>query len=75
MSNLLADFPLDRFAIHAFCECGYDAQIDLASLPETLTVDVLRARLRCTVCGGREVSIRIGWIAAGGFKYSAGAAA
>lgn len=75
MPNTLADFPPDRFAIHGYCDCGHDAQIDLASLPETLTIDSLRARLRCGACGGREVSIRIGWIAAGGFRYSAGATA
>jgi hypothetical protein len=65
MPNTLADFPPDRFAIHANCTCGHDALIDSARLAETLTIDSLRARLRCGACGGRDVSIRIGWTAAG----------
>jgi hypothetical protein len=73
MQNTLADFPPDRFSIHAYCECGHNAQIDLARLSENLTINSLRARLRCAACGGREISIRIGWTAAGGFRYSAGA--
>jgi hypothetical protein len=74
MPNTLADFPCDRFAIHGYCECGHSAQIDLEVLPPKLTIDALRVRLRCGACGGRDVSIRIGWTAAGGFKHSAGAA-
>jgi hypothetical protein len=74
MPNTLADFPPDRFAIHAYCECGHDAKIDLERLPSTLAIDTLRARLRCAACGRRDVSIRIGWTAAGGFAHSAGAA-
>lgn len=74
MSCHLADFPPERFAIHAYCVCGHGAQIDLEALQPTLTIDALRARLRCGACGGRDVSIRIWWTAAGGFKHSAGAA-
>jgi len=70
MPNALADFPPDRFAIHAFCACGHQAPIDTTRLPASLTIDILRARLRCGACGGREVSIRIIWTAAGGFHHS-----
>ena len=75
MSNYLADFPPDRFAIHAYCEYGHGAKIDTERLPSKLAIAALRALLRCGACGGRDVSIRIGWTAAGGFAHSAGAAA
>ena len=68
--NTLADFPPDRFAIHAFCTCGHRGQVDTSRLPLLLPMDAFHARLRCQVRVGREVSIRIVWTAAGGFKYS-----
>ena len=73
MPNTLADFPPERFAIYAFCECGHQASIDTASLPPELPVDTLRSRLRCRACSSRQVSIRIVWTAAGGFHHSGGA--
>ena len=73
MPNTLADFPPDRFAIYAFCECGHTDQVATARLPAELPIDALRSRLRCRVCGSRQVSIRIIWTAAGGFHHSGGA--
>jgi hypothetical protein len=73
MANVIADFPANRFAIHAHCPCGHGARLDLERLPAALTIDRLRARLRCRACGGREIGIRISWTAAGGFAHSAGA--
>jgi len=73
MPNTLADLPPDRFAIHAFCECGHQASTDTVRLPAELLIDALRSRLRCRVCGSRQVSNRIIWTAAGGFHYSGGA--
>lgn len=73
MANVIADFPADRFAIHAHCPCGHGARLDLERLPADLTIERLRARLRCRACGGRAVGIRISWTAAGGFAHSAGA--
>jgi len=70
MPNALADFPPERFAFHAFCECGHTDQVDTDRLPAELPIDVLRSRLRCSVCGSRQVSIRIIWMAAGGFHHS-----
>ena len=75
MPNTLADFPPDRFAIHAFCECGHSDQVATARLPGELSIDALRSRLRCSVCGSRQVSIRIVWTAAGGFQHSGAVAA
>ena len=72
MSNHLADFPPDRFAITAHCPCGHSAQIDYRLLaPETL-VKSLRPRLVCKVCGKRDPGIRVHWSGAGGFKYGTG---
>ena len=70
MPNTLADFPPDRFAIHAYCACGHQARVPTEALPVGLSVDVLRARLRCQACGSHKASIRIGWTAAGGVQYS-----
>lgn len=71
MGNTIRDFPSHQFKIVGFCGCGHSAAIDLASLPGDLPIDTLRGRLRCSECGGRGISIRIAWIAAGGFKHSA----
>jgi hypothetical protein len=70
--NTLADFPADRFAIHALCECGHQARVPTETLPPALRVDVLRAALRCQVCGSRQVRISIVWTAAGGYAHCAG---
>ena len=61
MSNHLADFPPERFAIHAYCTCGHDALIDSARLAETLTIDSLRPRPEA-ICGNSSVTC----LAAGG---------
>ena len=70
MLNVLSDFPPDRFAIHAACDCGHMAPIDTTRLPADLPVPVLRDSLRCRVCGGPAAGIRIIWTAAGGFAHS-----
>jgi hypothetical protein len=67
MANTLSDFPADRFAIRAYCECGHDAALPIATMPQDMTIDALRARLRCQRCGARGVRISIIWIAAGGY--------
>jgi hypothetical protein len=72
MSNMLADFPADTFDIVAFCDCGHRADLDLEALPPTMTVDQLRARLRCQVCGGGDVSIRIVWHGGVDFRHDWG---
>jgi len=71
MASTLADFPPDRFAIHAYCECGHSARVGADRLPADMQIQWLRSRLRCGACGSRQVSIRIEWTAAGGYKYSA----
>jgi len=70
MSNPLSDFPANTFDIVAHCDCGRHAGLDLAALPQTMTVDQLRDRLRCRECGGHEVSVRIIWH--GGVKFHHG---
>lgn len=76
MNNLVTDFPPDRFVILALCDArDHRSDLDLSSLPQTMTIDAVRSRLRCHECGSRQVSIRIIRTAAGGFAYSAGAIA
>lgn len=51
-----------QHAIHLWCRCGHSASLYLADLDPELTVDQVRARLRCSRCrrwGYDE--IRIGW--------------
>jgi len=36
----------------------HGSEVDLEALPSALTVDDLRQRLRCTVCGERQATIR-----------------
>jgi hypothetical protein len=70
--NRLADFPNDRFVIHAVCECGHMAAVDTSRLPADLSIPTLRASLLCSACGARAAGIRVIWTAAGGFAHSAG---
>jgi hypothetical protein len=69
--NQIKDFDPKTQAIIAYCgECRHSATLNLELLQSELTVPDLRRRLRCTECGTREAEIRIGYIAAGGFRYS-----
>jgi hypothetical protein len=49
MSRTLADFPPDRFVIHAYCMCADRARVDTMAPPAELEIDTLRGRLRCQV--------------------------
>ena len=72
MPNTLRDFPGDRFRIDACCTYGHRGAVSCDGLPGAQRIDAMHARLRCSVCGGGDVSIRIAWVAAGGFRHSAG---
>jgi len=69
--NRIRDFNPQTNAIIAYCqECGHNATLNLERLEPDLTIPDLRPRLRCKECGAREAEIRIGYIAAGGYRYS-----
>jgi len=69
-SNRLDDFPAQDFEILVFCEaCSHRAPLDRSKVPEDLTIQALRHRLRCARCGSREASIRIVYTGAGGFHH------
>ena len=69
-ANTLDDFPAGAFSILGFCDtCGRQVTLDRAALPQGLTINDLRRRLRCVACGSGETSIRIVYIGAGGFRY------
>jgi hypothetical protein len=75
-SNTLDDFPAESFAILVLCEaCGRQGWLDRAKVPAGVTVQALRARLRCSACGSRKGSIRIVYSAAGGFRSGGGSMA
>jgi ribosomal protein S14 len=68
-ANRLCDFPPDQFSIAVTCEhCGRDHWLDRSTVPEEVTIPALRSRLRCQACGRKEASIRIVYVAAGGFR-------
>ena len=54
MDNKLTEFPSDRFAITAYCQCGHSAPIDYRLLPPETLVNGLMPRLVCKVWGRRE---------------------
>jgi DNA-directed RNA polymerase subunit RPC12/RpoP len=69
-TNTLDDFPAGAFTILGFCDtCGRQVTLDRVALPQGLSVQDLRRRLRCAACGSRETSIRIVYTGAGGFRY------
>lgn len=69
-SNRLDDFPAEMFAILVFCEaCGRHGRLDRTQAPNGVTVQALRARLRCSGCNSRDTSIRIVYIGGGEFHY------
>ena len=68
--NSLDDFPAESFTILAFCDtCGHQAPLDRTHVPAGVTVQALRMRLRCSVCGSHATSLRILYTGAGGFRY------
>jgi len=68
--NTLDDFPADTFTILAFCDaCSHQAPLDRSRVPAGITVQTLRMRLRCSVCGSHATSLRILYTGAGGFRY------
>lgn len=68
--NTLDDFPAETFTILAFCDaCGHQAPLDRSRIPAGITVQTLRMRLRCSVCGSHATSLRILYTGAGGFRY------
>jgi hypothetical protein len=70
-SNRLRDFDPAKFSILALCHtCRHQRVLDLSRLDPDLSIPDLRARLSCSACGSRDTSIRILWIAAGGYTHS-----
>ena len=46
-------------AVTATCEaCGREADVNVDTLPETVTVPKAGQRLRCSSCGGKRVSTK-----------------
>ncbi len=70
MVKTLSDFPADRFAIHAICDCGHMAMVETTRLPDDMSIPLLHQSLRCGPCGERASGIRNIWTAAGGFAHA-----
>jgi hypothetical protein len=48
--------------VTASCEaCSHKADVNVDTMPETVTVPETGRRLRCSQCGGRTVSTRPAW--------------
>ena len=46
----------------ATCEaCGHKADINVDALPENVTIPEAGRRLRCSRCGGKQISTRPAW--------------
>ncbi|MFM7119949.1 MAG: hypothetical protein ACKOZX_06830 [Gammaproteobacteria bacterium] len=69
---------VDRFAVYALClPCGRMEALDVAGLLQRLgassTLDDLRPRLRCRVCGMRSQELRVVYVGPAGraivFQY------
>jgi hypothetical protein len=68
--NTFSDFPPGEFTILALCEsCRHQGAVDRSSVPEDSVVQDLAKRLRCSVCGASECSIRIVFTGAGGYRH------
>jgi hypothetical protein len=68
--NQLSDFPPEQFTIFVFCNaCGRQEALDRGRVPAAISVQDLPGRLRCSVCGSRESSMRIAYTGAGGFHH------
>ena len=61
---------LHVLSINRIVEKEISAELVTTGLPEGLTVPELTKRLRCSVCGSRECSVRIIFAGAGGFSHS-----
>ena len=64
----LNDFPPEKFTLYAYCSCGHSAAVDRDKLGNA-EVQTLASRLRCSECGGREISISIVYTGAGEFRH------
>jgi hypothetical protein len=70
MSNPLAEFPPEQFRIDAHCNaCGHTAVLGHDRLNPRMTIDHLRARLRCSKCQSNDVGVTIAYVVPGGFRY------
>ena len=50
-----------RSVIASCANCGRSAEVNVDTLPETLTVPEAGKRLRCSQCGGKTISTRPAW--------------
>jgi hypothetical protein len=58
----LADFPLAKYHIAVYCECGHTGIINDGVLPASTPLTDLEQRLRCSVCGARGPRVIIAYL-------------
>ena len=47
--------------VEASCMCGHEATIPFGDMPDDLFIPVIALRLRCSACGGKEITTRPDW--------------
>ena len=68
--STLSEFPAKAFSVVVWCDvCGHQGTVDRGNVPESIPTRTLQARLVCSACGARQVSVRIAYTGAGGFSY------
>jgi hypothetical protein len=69
-TNILADFPPDRFRMLGACNtCIHTGWLDRSKTSETMDIEDLRNRITCRACGSRDCGIRIVYDGSGGYRY------
>ncbi len=69
-TNILADFPPDRFRILCACSaCNRTNWLDRSVAPESMSINELRERATCRACGSRNCGIRIVYAGSGEYSY------
>ena len=58
----VGDFPPEKYGLLAYClDCKRSADIERQSIDPETKIDALRAYLRCSECGSREIHFSIVW--------------
>ncbi len=57
--DTLADYPLEKYHITGYCQCGHTGIVNGGQLPGDTRLDGLEQGLRCCACGARHPRVII----------------